>query len=77
MSAGTALVAAREPVAAESDYSHYASRWSVRPFWDLRELVADWDDGTLPSLWEHQGATLRSFSYLAMQPLTAAAPVIC
>ncbi|HKP08378.1 MAG TPA: serine hydrolase domain-containing protein, partial [Microbacterium sp.] len=62
------LAAAREPLAPESGYSEHASGWCVRPFWELRDLDADWDDGTLPSLWEHQGTTLRSFSYLAMQP---------
>lgn len=62
------LSAARAPLAEEFEYSDYASGWSVRPFWELRDLDAGWDDGTLPSLWEHQGTTLRSFSYLAMQP---------
>jgi hypothetical protein len=62
------LASARRPLAAESDYSEYASGWSVRPFWELRDLDADWDDGTLPPLWEHHGTTLRSFSYLAVQP---------
>jgi CubicO group peptidase (beta-lactamase class C family) len=62
------LAAAREPLAQESEYSEYASGWSVRPFWELRDYDENWDDGTLPPLWEHQGTTLRSFSYLAMQP---------
>lgn len=62
------LASARQPLAPESDYSEYASGWSVRPFWELRDLNADWTDGTLPPLWEHHGTTLRSFSYLAMQP---------
>lgn len=62
------LAAAREPLAQESDHSDYASGWSVRPFWELRDHDENWDDGTLPLLWEHHGTTLRSFSYLAMQP---------
>ena len=65
---GATLAEAREPIAAQNEYSEYASGWSIRPFWELRDLDEDWDDGTLPEIWEHYGTTQRSFTYLGMQP---------
>ena len=62
------LAEAREPIAAQNEYAEYASGWSIRPFWELRDLDEDWDDGTLPEIWEHYGTTQRSFTYLGMQP---------
>lgn len=63
-----ALRAAREPIAKEHDWSQVASGWSVRPFWELREIDDDREDVALPRVWEHNGTTPRAMSYLAMQP---------
>lgn len=62
------LAATRQPLAVENEWTQYASGWEVHRFWQLTDENAGWQDPTLPTLFEHQGNTLRTFSYLGFSP---------
>ena len=62
------LEAARTPLGRQDEWREYASGWERRAFWELTDGNAGWQDPALPPLWEHNGSTLRTFSYLGFAP---------
>jgi CubicO group peptidase (beta-lactamase class C family) len=62
------LAADRVPLSRLNKYSQYGSGWFIRPFWELHDADKNWNDPTLPKLWEHDGDAERSMSYLAFAP---------
>jgi CubicO group peptidase (beta-lactamase class C family) len=61
------LAAARAPLSPAVPPSEYASGWVVRPLPEAAGLVGA-PDGRSPRLWEHEGDSLRTMSYLAFVP---------
>ncbi len=62
------LAASRQPLGAIDEYAGYASGWVVRPFWELTDRDEGWEAPDRLRLWEHEGDTQRSQSYLSFSP---------
>lgn len=62
------LEAVRLPRSRLDRLADYAGGWIVRPFWELTDRGAGWEDPGLPRIWEHDGNSLRAMSYIAFAP---------
>ncbi|CAN5431055.1 serine hydrolase [soil metagenome] len=70
------FVADQTPLVTVDDYNRYASGWYVRPFWELHDHDENFDDPTLPRIYEHAGDTTRETSYLAFAPALGCAVIV-
>ncbi|MHC5794870.1 serine hydrolase domain-containing protein [Lacisediminihabitans sp. FW035] len=62
------IAADHAPLTTVDTFSKYASGWFVRPFWELHDRDENYDDPTLPLIYDHDGSTTRETSYLAFAP---------
>jgi CubicO group peptidase (beta-lactamase class C family) len=56
------------PLATVDRFSKYASGWYQRRLWELHDRDENYDDPSLPLIYEHTGSTSREVSYLAFSP---------